>query len=69
MRRGAADARAAQYREMAAPLAPGGACASATFVTLLAGKRYATAAACLPRQLRQVQSACPILLVYSQQRW
>ena len=38
-------------------------CIDATFVTLLTGERYATAAACLPRQLRAVNtSVCSTLL-------
>lgn len=40
------------------------ACANTSFVTLVTGSRYAVAAACLPRQMQMVDSACPILLVY-----
>ena len=36
-----------------------------TFVTLLTGERYAAPAACLPAQLRAVNSTCPLLLVYN----
>ena len=46
-----------------APSSP--ACVNATFVTLLTGVRYAAAAACLPKQLRFVNSTCPLLLVYN----
>ena len=37
----------------------------ATFVTLLTGSRYAAPAACLPVQLRAVNSICRVLLVYN----
>lgn len=44
-----------------------GTCAGsgATFVTLLTGSRYAAPAACLPAQLRAVNSICRPLLVYN----
>ena len=48
------------------PMVQPPACADANYVTLLSGKRYAAAAACLPHQLRRVGAlVCPILLVYN----
>ena len=41
-----------------------GSATNVAFVTLLTGAKYAAPAACLPRQLRQVGSTCPIILVY-----
>ena len=38
---------------------------NATFVTLLSGERYASAASCLPKQLAQMNSSCPLLLVFN----
>ena len=37
---------------------------NSTFVTLLAGRSYLQSALCLPHQLRELGSACPIALVY-----
>ena len=40
-------------------------CVNASFATVVSGSKYAAAAACLPRQLQQVKSVCPrMLLVY-----
>ena len=38
---------------------------SGTFVTVLSNARYAGAAMCLHDQMQQVNSACPVLLVYN----
>jgi hypothetical protein len=49
------------------PLEPHAGCGKAsTFVTLVTGARYATAASCLPQMLRNVGSLCPLLLIYKQ---
>ena len=46
------------------PSSPASACSNGSFVTLITGARYAAAAACLPRQLAMVGSACNMSLVY-----
>lgn len=49
-----------------AVLQPSAACSNATtFVTLLTGARYSSAATCLPQMLRDVGTICPLLLVYN----
>ena len=54
-------------RSLVAPLEPQAGCGQAsTFVTLVTGARYATAASCLPQMLRNVGSLCPLLLIYKQ---
>jgi len=53
-------------RSLVSPLEPHAGCGKAsTFVTLVTGARYATAASCLPQMLRNVGSLCPLLLIYN----